>query len=61
MEKKTYLIPATVVVALSQKDGILYSASDGEGKGLLGDGGGTNGKILKGDTKDEGDFDLWDE
>ena len=61
MEKKTYLMPATVVVALSQKDGILYSAT-AEGKGILGDGGDTSGKgFSKGDTKEEGDFDLWDE
>jgi hypothetical protein len=62
MEKKTYLIPAITVVALTQKTGILLTGSDNEGNSFLGNGGGTFGtSIRKGDTKYEDDYDLWDE
>ncbi len=63
MEKKVYIIPAVVTVLINATDGILLTASqEGGGSGILGNGGGSEaGGIEEGGTKDQGDFDLWDE
>jgi len=57
--KKTYIIPSTTVVALSMADGVLnYVSANGNAyinPETISEG--TGGDA----TKDEGDFDLWDE
>ncbi len=55
--KKTYIIPATAVVMLSQTDALLVSLSGGS---TLGTGGTTNGNVTTSDTKTSGDWsDIW--
>ena len=59
MEKKVYISPSVVTVQLNVRDGIFMTASDGSNN-ILRNGGDTTGDIVS-DTKEEGDFDLWDE
>ena len=62
MEKKVYITPVVVTVLMNATDGILLTASqEGGGKHLLGNGGETEGTVYEAGTKDEGDFNLWDE
>ena len=57
MKKTTYIAPSTSVHMLNVKRGILLSASDGT-KGLLGNGGTTNGNVTVSDARDNA-WDIW--
>lgn len=59
MEKKKYITPAVLTIQLNVHEGILLRGSDGTDQ-ILRNGGDTTGNIVS-DTKDEGDYDLWDE
>ena len=60
--KKTYIIPATTMVVLTQADGILNTLSGGD---TLGYGGQTDGNVTNSDVKrDRGyrqDYNVWND
>lgn len=62
MEKKVYIEPVTAIYQLNIASGILISGS-ANGETLFESNSGTTSSGYSGtqDTKDEGDFDLWDE
>lgn len=58
MEKKAYISPSIMAYQMNSADGILYTGSS-ETKGVLGDGGSTEGNVTKGDTKTSGSWNVW--
>lgn len=58
MKKTTYIAPSTSLHVLNLQKNILLSGSVGS-KGLLGNGGTTNGNVTSADSHVDNSWDIW--